>query len=120
MSDISKALGVDPTLSRMASADIAMVRAKAGIDAKRMAEIDTAAKDFESMFISELLAPMFDTVPVDSEFGGGQGEETWRGLMVQQYGKQIAASGGIGLADTIKAHMIQMQEAAQNEGGQKQ
>jgi len=79
---------------------------------KKMEQVDEASKQFEAMFISEMLSHMFDSVKVDPEFGGGQAEETYRGLMIEEYGKQIANNGGIGLANEIKAQMIAMQEAA--------
>lgn len=115
----------NPFLSKMATADAAMVRAKAGLaaqqtaqnsklDPKKLQEIDDSAKDFESMFISQMLQPMFDTVQTDSMFGGGQGEDTWKGMMIEQYGREISNAGGIGLSDDIKAKMIEMQEIAQN------
>ncbi|HEY8964149.1 MAG TPA: rod-binding protein [Alphaproteobacteria bacterium] len=107
--------GSDPLLSRMASADIAMVKAKSGLDAKKLQEVDAAAKDFEAMFIGEMLKPMFETVQTDELFGGGEAEDTWKGLMVEEYGKQITRSGGIGLSDDIKTKMIEMQEQALGE-----
>lgn len=73
-------------------------------------KVDAAAKEFESVFIAEMLKPMFDTVPVDSEFGGGNAEEVYRGLMVQEYAKHMSNAGGIGLASSIKAQMLAMQE----------
>lgn len=103
----------DPALSRLASSDAAMEKARAGLDKKKMSQVDASAKDFEAMFISEMLGNMFNSVQVDPEFGGGQAEETWRGMMVQEYGKKIAEAGGIGLSDDIKAKMIEMQEAIQ-------
>jgi Rod binding domain-containing protein len=77
---------------------------------KKDAEFDKAAKEFVSMFISEMLSHMFSTTEVDPMFGGGQSEEIWRDMMVEEYSKNIAASGGIGLSDAIKAQMIKMQE----------
>lgn len=106
-------LGVDPVLSRNAAADAAMVRAKSNLSAKKLNEIDEAAKNFESMFVSEMIGNMFNSVEVDPEFGGGQAEETWRGLLAEEYGKQVVKSGGIGLSDDIKAKMIEIQEANQ-------
>jgi Rod binding domain-containing protein len=108
-SDLINSLGVDPSLSRMASADAAMVRAKAGLTQAKKDQIDGAAKDFEAMFISQMLGAMFDSVPTDPEFGGGEAEDTWKGLMIDEYGKQIVKAGGIGISDDIKAKMIEMQ-----------
>ncbi len=99
----------DPFFARMANVDVALEKAKGAISDKKMAEIDAASQDFEAMFISEMMQPMFETIPTDSEFGGGQAEETWKSMMIQEYGKKISAAGGIGLADSIKGAMIEMQ-----------
>lgn len=84
----------------------ALDRARATRDQRR---IDEAAQDFEAVFISEMLKPMFNMVEVDETFGGGKGEEVFRDLMVQEYGKSIAKQGGIGLSAQIKAELIKMQ-----------
>jgi len=70
-----------------------------------------AARDFESVFLSEMLGEMFAGLPTDGPFGGGQGEEIFRSLMLDEYGKQLAAQGGIGLADGVTRQLLQMQEA---------
>ena len=83
-----------------------------GMSKKQMAAIDSASHQFEAVFMSEMLKPMFNTVKTDSLFGGGQAEDTYKGLMVQQLGKQIASNGGLGLAKFVKAEMIKLQEGA--------
>lgn len=82
--------------------------------AREMQKIEAAAKEFESVFIAEMLRPMFDTVESDEMFGGGHAEDTWKGLLIDEYGKGIANAGGIGLASHITAAMIQMQEMRGN------
>lgn len=101
----------DPALSRLVSSEGVMNQIKRGLDTKKMSEIEGAAKDFETMFLSEMVAHMFDTVGVDPLFGGGEAEETWRGLMVEEYSKAIVKAGGFGMSDSVKAHMITIQEA---------
>lgn len=77
-----------------------------------LAKIAKSAQDFESMAINELLKPMFDTVDTaHGTFGGGDGEEAWKPMMVQQIAKQIAANGGLGLAKPVYDAMLRMQEA---------
>ncbi len=104
-------------LSGLANADIGLMKAKNALQQttlgqKKLEEIDAAAKDFESMFVTEMLQPMFETVGTDAFFGGGEGEDTWKGMMIEQYSKEIGKAGGLGLSDAIKASMIQMQETA--------
>ena len=90
------------------NAAAALDRARATRDAQR---IDDAAQEFEAVFISEMIKPMFNMVEVNDTFGGGKGEEVFRDLMVQEYGKMIAKQGGIGLSAQIKAELIKMQGA---------
>lgn len=71
---------------------------------------DQAAQDFEAVMISEMLKPMFETIEVDDTFGGGKGEEVFRGMLVQEMGKSIAKQGGLGLADTVRAELLKTQE----------
>lgn len=71
-----------------------------------------AAQDFEAVFITEMLGQMFSGISTDGPFGGGQGEAMFRSLMLDEYGKQIAAQGGIGIADSVTKALLKHQEAA--------
>lgn len=75
-----------------------------------LAEVERAAQEFEGMFLAEMLKPMFEGLSSEGPFGGGQAEETYRGLLVDEYGKSIAKSGGVGLADQIAREMLKLQE----------
>ena len=77
-------------------------------DLKQMRKV---AKDFEAVFLSQMLQPMFQDLGAEAPFGGGHGEDVWRSLQVQEYGKAITDAGGIGIADKVMREMIQMQEA---------
>jgi Rod binding domain-containing protein len=68
-----------------------------------------AAQKFESQFLSMMLQQMFAGVKTDGPFGGGFGEEMFRSVMTDAMGKEMARSGGIGLADTIQREMLKMQ-----------
>lgn len=99
------------TLSRLTSSDAAMMNIKSSLSSKKLADIDATSKDFESMFLTEMLGHMFDTTEPDPMFGGGEAEKTWRSMMVQEYSKEMVNAGGIGMAATVKAQMISLQEA---------
>ena len=71
------------------------------------------AQDFEAMFLSIMLDFMWKGPNTDSLFGGGKGEEMFHSVLTQEYGKTMARSGGIGIADTIYHEIIKLQEAAQ-------
>ncbi len=74
-------------------------------------EVRKAAEDFEAVFISEMLKPIFEGVDsVDPMFGGSHGEDMFKSMMVDEYGKTIAANGGFGIADSIEAQLLRYQE----------
>lgn len=81
-----------------------------------IAKIEEAAREFEAVFIAEMMKPMFEGIEVEAPFGGGKGEEVFRGMLLQEYGKITAQSGGLGFADQVKAAMIQMQNTINNGG----
>jgi flagellar protein FlgJ len=77
------------------------------------AQTRQAAQDFEAVFLSQMLAPMFDGLGEDGYFGGGAGENVYRSMLVEQYGKSLAQAGGFGLADQVQKEILRLQEAAQ-------
>lgn len=83
-------------------------------DIKNLESIEERALDFEAVFLSEMMKPLFESIDVDPLFGGGRGEEIYRSMMVQEYGKKIAEHKSIGLADYVKNELIRIQEEANN------
>lgn len=77
---------------------------------QKMAAAKTAAKNFEAFFVTSMLESMYAGMKPDSMFGGGPGEEMYRSLLNQEYGKSIAARGTMGIAHNILAEMISLQE----------
>ena len=74
-----------------------------------LARMKKTAQDFEAGFLAQMLRPMFEGLSTEAPFGGGHAEETWRGFMIDEMGKQISRAGGVGLADQVMAAMIRMQ-----------
>lgn len=72
--------------------------------------VATAAKEFESMFLGEMLKPMFEDNNADSMFGGGETEKMFRSLLVDEYGKLVSRSGKVGIADSVMRAMLAAQE----------
>ncbi len=104
-SDTAMAL-LNSTSSQQAQAS---ERLKDAAKTQKLQQIEDAAQDFEAVFLSEMMKPMFESVEVDAIFGGGKGEEVFRSFLVQEYGKIIAASGQVGLAHPVKDALIKMQ-----------
>jgi flagellar protein FlgJ len=70
------------------------------------------AEDFEAFFLGQTLETMFQGIKTDENFGGGRGEDVFRSLQVQEYGKAIAKAGGLGIADVVKREILRQQEVA--------
>lgn len=76
-----------------------------------LSKLRKQAQDFEAVFIGEMLRPMFENIQAEEPFGGGQSEQMWRDMQVDEYGKALARQGGIGLADAVLDQLIRMQES---------
>jgi flagellar protein FlgJ len=72
------------------------------------------AKQLEGVFLNTLTSQMFSSIKTDGAFGGGFGEQTWRGMQSEQMADNIAQSGGIGLADQIVKNLLDAQQAVQS------
>lgn len=72
-----------------------------------------AAQEFEAVFVAEMMKPMFEGISTDGMFGGGKGEEIFRGFMIQEYGKMMAQKNSIGIADQVQQQLIAIQEETQ-------
>lgn len=77
------------------------------------AAVDQAAEEFEAVMLTALLKPIFDGVETPAPFGGGEGEKMWQGLLVEEYAAEMASSGGIGIADQVRAELLRIQEESQ-------
>ena len=69
-----------------------------------------AAEEFEALFLSQMLAPVFEKLGNDPLVGGGPGEQVYRSLMVREYGKAIARSGGVSIAEAVQREILRLQE----------
>lgn len=95
------ALPVDVMAQKKAAPDVA--------DVKTREQAAAVARQFERMFIAEMLAPMFQGLETDGPFGGGRAEATFRPMLLDQYADAIARGGGIGIADSVLKEILRMQ-----------
>jgi flagellar protein FlgJ len=92
-------------------AQLAATRAPSTPKTADAAKARAAAENFEAFYLSQTFEQMFQDIEPDSMFGGGQGEKVFRSLLFQEYGKQAAKTGGIGIADMVQKEILRMQEA---------
>ncbi|MDE3015894.1 MAG: rod-binding protein [Pseudomonadota bacterium] len=73
-------------------------------------QIDKVAKDFESMFVGQMLEQMFGESMGTDAFGDAESADIYKGLMTDAYGKEITNAGGIGIADYVRKELLKLQE----------
>ena len=74
--------------------------------AKNQKRAEAMAKDFEALFLSQIIKGMRQSLEPGSMFAGDSGD-VQGGLFDQYMGKHLAEAGGVGLAATIKRQMAQ-------------
>ena len=102
-------------------ADTSLLEATTALAASRTAprvgrHLDVAqarkvAQDFEAFFLGQMLQPLFADLNAVAPFGGGPGEDIWRSMQVDEYGKALARRGGVGIADAVFNQILKLQEA---------
>jgi len=108
-----QALTVNAAQSQMIDAQLKASQSGMNTDQYRgmdKTQAREAAEQFEAVFLSQMLGPMFETVPTDSFMGGGHAESVYRGMMVEEMGKSLAKQGGIGIADSVYREILKLQE----------
>lgn len=69
------------------------------------------ARDLESAFLAEMLKSA-GLGKLSESFSGGAGEEQFAGFLVDEYAKQTAYAGGIGLSEAIYRALSEGLEAS--------
>jgi Rod binding domain-containing protein len=80
------------------------------ISAATPAQALKTGQQFETMYLTEMLQPMFEGIKADKVFGGGHGEEMFQSLAVNEYAKAMTASGGVGIAAAVQREILRLQE----------
>lgn len=86
-----------------------LVPAKSAAAAPAPAALAKTAHEFEAVFAGQVAKLMLESVDV-GEFGGGHGEEMFRGMLAERLGEELAKGPGLGLAAPVVAQMLKMQE----------
>lgn len=97
-------------LSTLSTSYISLGKAQLSAQGTRDERAWAAAQDFEAQFISTMFQSMFEGVGDDNPYSGGPGETMFRSALVDQYGRQMAKTGGIGIADDIYREILKLQE----------
>ncbi|HMA49974.1 MAG TPA: rod-binding protein [Magnetospirillaceae bacterium] len=73
-------------------------------------DLRKAAEQFTGVFMSQMFGHMFEGMSTDKMFGGGQGEEMFRSVLTDEYGKAAAKQNVGGMTDKIMHALLSQQE----------
>lgn len=77
------------------------------------AAANRTAEAFEAQALGALFQLIFATTgAAPSSFGGGAGEEAWAPMLVDAVASRLAAAGGFGIANSVRAEILRMQGEA--------
>ena len=107
MNEMLSAPGLRPQDLLSAKAIAAKLNPAANAKAKE------AATDFEAVFLNTMFQQMFTGVDGEGPFGGSGATGTWRSFLTDEYSKNFAKAGGVGIADQVYASLLKIQEARQ-------
>lgn len=86
-----------------------MALARGSLSTRDISKAEKVSQDFEAVFLSQMLENMFSDVDIDPT-ADGPGEDTYKSMLLDEYGKIISKSGGIGVAGYVKQEMLKLQE----------
>ena len=77
------------------------------------ARAKSTATDFEAVFLNSMFSQMTAGLKGDGPFGDTKGTGVWRSMLTEQYSKNFARAGGIGIAAQVQRALLGQQEIAQ-------
>ncbi len=72
-----------------------------------------AAEEFEAVFLAQMMAHMFEGISTDGPFSGGQAEQVYRSMLMNEFGRIASRSGGLGIADQVMSEILKVQEVTE-------
>ncbi|QPF82844.1 flagellar assembly peptidoglycan hydrolase FlgJ [Bradyrhizobium genosp. L] len=76
------------------------------------AKAKKTATDFESMFLNTMFSQMTSGLKGEGPFGDTVGTGVWRSMLTDEYAKNFAKAGGVGISNEVFRSLI-LQQANQ-------
>ncbi|MEW6769104.1 MAG: flagellar assembly peptidoglycan hydrolase FlgJ [Pseudomonadota bacterium] len=93
--------------------DLALTDALKKVSPQAQQKAKTQAQDFEAMFLNTMFSQMTSGIKADGPFGNTTGTGVWRSMLTDQYAKNFAAAGGVGISKDVYRTLI-LQQANRN------
>lgn len=83
------------------------------VSPQAQAKAKATATDFEAMFLNQMFSQMTSGLKGDGPFGNTPSTGVWRSMLTEQYSKNFAKAGGVGISDEVY-HTLIMQQAGRS------
>jgi len=89
--------------------DYALAEALTRVSPKAQTKAKATATDFEAMFLNSMFSQMTSGIKGEGPFGDTPGTGVWRSMLTEQYSKNFAKAGGVGVATEVYRTLIMQQ-----------
>ncbi|WP_194467290.1 flagellar assembly peptidoglycan hydrolase FlgJ [Bradyrhizobium sp. CCBAU 53340] len=95
--------------SRNNRPDFELAAALQKVSPQQQSKAQKTATDFEAMFLNSMFSQMTSGLKGEGPFGDTPGTGVWRSMLTEQYSKNFAKAGGIGVATEVYRTLIMQQ-----------
>ncbi|MGT2434761.1 flagellar assembly peptidoglycan hydrolase FlgJ [Bradyrhizobium betae] len=95
--------------SRNGRPDFELAAALQKVSPKQQAKAQKTATDFEAMFLNSMFSQMTSGLKGEGPFGDTTGTGVWRSMLTEQYSRNFAKAGGVGVATEVYRTLIMQQ-----------
>ena len=89
--------------------DLEFAAALQKVAPQQQAKAKATATDFEGMFLNAMFSQMTSGLKGEGPFGDTPGTGVWRSMLTEQYSKNFAKAGGVGVATEVYRTLIMQQ-----------
>ena len=94
--------------------DLEFAKALDKVSPQAQAKAKATATDFEAMFLNSMFAQMTSSLKGEGPFGDTPGTGVWRSMLTEQYSKNFAKAGGVGISNEVYRTLIVQQAKLAN------
>ena len=96
-----------PTLNGRPDLTLADALTKVSPEVQKKAKAQ--AQDFEAVFLNSMFSQMTAGIKSDGPYGNTTGTGPWRSMLTDQYSKNFAKAGGVGISNDVYRTLILQQ-----------
>lgn len=97
--------------------DYQLAEALTKVSPQAQAKAKVSSQDFEAVFLNSMFSQMTSGIKGEGPFGDTTGTGVWRSMLTEQYSKNFAKAGGIGIStDVYRTLILQQANRAGSQG----